>query len=172
MLIADTKTNWSVIHSVTSNSLQPHGLEFSRLPYPQKSPGKNTGVDIHSFLQGIFPTQDQTWISCIVLYHLKVHMEEIFGIYLMSYCICQFFFGVHFWYRGIPWWFRWWRICLQCRRPRFHPWVGKTPRRREWLPSTVFLPGEFHEQRSLAGYSPWGRRVVHDWVTITFTFSY
>ena len=66
MLIADTKTKWSVIHSVTSNSLQPHGLEFSRLPYPQKSPGKNTGVDIHSFLQGIFPTQDQTWISCIV----------------------------------------------------------------------------------------------------------
>ena len=22
----------------------------------------------------------------------------------------------------------------------------------------VFLPGEFHEQRSLAGYSPWGRK--------------
>ena len=26
----------------------------------------------------------------------------------------------------------------------------------EWLPTPVFLPGEFHEQRSLAGYSPWG----------------
>ena len=26
----------------------------------------------------------------------------------------------------------------------------------------VFLPGEFHGQRSLAGYSPWGRRVRHD----------
>ena len=26
----------------------------------------------------------------------------------------------------------------------------------------VFLPGEFHGQRSLAGYSPWGRRVGHD----------
>ena len=32
------------------------------------------------------------------------------------------------------------------------------PRRREWLPTSVFLPGEFHEQRSLAGYSPWGHR--------------
>ena len=42
------------------------------------------------------------------------------------------------------------------RRPRFDPWVGKIPWRREWLPTPVFLPGEFHRQRSLAGYSPWG----------------
>ena len=26
----------------------------------------------------------------------------------------------------------------------------------EWLPTLVFLPGEFHGQRNLAGYSPWG----------------
>ena len=26
----------------------------------------------------------------------------------------------------------------------------------------VFLPGKFHEQRSLVGYSPWGHRVRHD----------
>ena len=26
-----------------------------------------------------------------------------------------------------------------------------------------FLSGESHGQRSLAGYSPWGRRVRHDW---------
>ena len=34
-------------------------------------------------------------------------------------------------------------------------WVGKIPWRREWLPTPVFLLGEFHGQRSLAGYSPW-----------------
>ena len=34
-------------------------------------------------------------------------------------------------------------------------WVGKIPWRREWLLIPVFLPGEFHGQRSLAGYSPW-----------------
>ena len=39
---------------------------------------------------------------------------------------------------------------------RFDPWVGKVPKRREWLPTPVFLPGEFHGQRSLVGYSPWG----------------
>ena len=30
------------------------------------------------------------------------------------------------------------------------PWT------REWQPTSVFLPGESPEQRSLAGYSPWG----------------
>ena len=28
--------------------------------------------------------------------------------------------------------------------------------RREWLPTLVFLPEEFHGQRSLLDYSPWG----------------
>ena len=38
------------------------------------------------------------------------------------------------------------------------PWVGKIPWRREWLPTLVFWPGEFHGQGSLAGYSPWGHK--------------
>ena len=29
-------------------------------------------------------------------------------------------------------------------------------------PTPVFLPGEYHGQRSLVGYSPWGHRVRHD----------
>ena len=44
-------------HSVVSASLQPHGLELSKLLCPRISPGKNPGVGSHSFLQGIFPTQ-------------------------------------------------------------------------------------------------------------------
>ena len=38
----------------------------------------------------------------------------------------------------------------------FDPCVGKIPWRKEQLPTPVFLPEEFHGQRSLAGYSPWG----------------
>ena len=38
---------------------------------------------------------------------------------------------------------------------QFGPWVRKRPCRREWLTTPVFLPGEFHGQRSLVGYSPW-----------------
>ena len=36
--------------------------------------------------------------------------------------------------------------------------VGKIPWRREWQPTPVFLPGEFHGQRSLAGYGLWGHK--------------
>ena len=41
---------------------------------------------------------------------------------------------------------------------RFDPWVGKIPWRRKWQPTPVLLPGESHGQRSLVGYSPWGRK--------------
>ena len=44
------------------------------------------------------------------------------------------------------------------RRLGFNPWVRKIPWRREWLPTPVFLPGEFHGQRTLVGYSPWGQK--------------
>ena len=37
--------------------------------------------------------------------------------------------------------------------------------RRKRQPTPVFLPGKSHGQRSLAGHSPWGRRVRHDLVT-------
>ena len=60
-------------------------------------------------------------------------------------------------YRGSLW-LRWWRICMQCRGPGFDPWVGKIPWRRVWLPTSRILAGEFHAQRSLAGYSPWGHK--------------
>ena len=47
----------------------------------------------------------------------------------------------------------------QCRRCQmFTPWVGKIPWRRKWQPIPIFLPGESHGRRSLAGYSPWGRK--------------
>ena len=46
------------------------------------------------------------------------------------------------------------RICLQCGKPGFSPWVGKIPWRKERLPTLVFWPGEF-------------QRVGHDWETFT-----
>ena len=36
------------------------------------------------------------------------------------------------------------------------------PLEEEWQPTPVFLPGESQGQKSLAGYSPWGRRVRHN----------
>ena len=60
---------------------------------------------------------------------------------------------------------------LQCRRSRLDPWVGKSPWRREWLPAPVFLPGEFHGQRSLVGYSPWGHKESGTTGQLTLPFS-
>ena len=48
--------------------------------------------------------------------------------------------------------------CRRCKRHRLDPWVGwGTSCRRKRQPSPVFLPGEPHGQRSLAGC-----RVEHD----------
>ena len=49
----------------------------------------------------------------------------------------------------------------QCRRYKrlgFNPWIGKIPWKRAWQPTPVFLPGESHGQRRLAGCGPQGRK--------------
>ena len=46
----------------------------------------------------------------------------------------------------------------QCRRHGFNPLVRKILWRRAWQPTLVFVPGESHGQKSLAGYSPWGSK--------------
>jgi len=53
----------------------------------------------------------------------------------------------------------------QCRRGKrrgFYPWVWKTLWRRAWQFTPVFLPGESHGQRRLAGYSPYDHIGRHD----------
>ena len=42
------------------------------------------------------------------------------------------------------------------RRCGFDPCVGKIPWRRKWQSTPAFLPGKFHRQRNLVGYSPGG----------------
>ena len=61
------------------------------------------------------------------------------------------------------------KICLRCGRLGFDLWVRKIPWRREWQPTPVFLPGEFHGQRSLVGYSSWSHKEsdMTEWLTQT-----
>ena len=49
-------------------------------------------------------------------------------------------------------------VVQMVKRPRFDLWVRKISCRREWLPTSIVLPGESHGQRSLVGYSPWGHK--------------
>ena len=46
--------------------------------------------------------------------------------------------------------------CRRLRRHGVYPWVGKIPWSRKWQPTPVCLPGKFHAQRGLAGYSAGG----------------
>ena len=62
--------------------------------------------------------------------------------------------------QGLPWWLSSKESACQCRRHRFNPWVRKIPWRRKRQPTSVFLPGDSHGQRSLVSYSPWGHRVM------------
>ena len=76
------------------------------------------------------------------------------------------------WFAFTEWWLRRESICLQCRRPGFDPWVGKIPWRRKWQSTPVLLPGKSHGQRSLVGYSPWGRKEsdTTEWLHFHFQF--
>ena len=65
----------------------------------------------------------------------------------------------------------------QGKRPKrhgFHSWVGKIPWRRAWELTPVFLPGESHGQRSLAGYlqSIGSQRDRHNWSNLACMHTY
>ena len=64
------------------------------------------------------------------------------------------------------------RICVKCERPGFDPWMRKIPWKKGWLPTLLFLPGEFHGQRRRAGYSPWGCKEsdMTEQLTLSLTF--
>ena len=66
--------NWFVcvcVCSVMSNSLQPHGLQPTRLFYPWDYPNKNTGMGCHFLLQGISLTHGSNQ-SLMSLLHWQV----------------------------------------------------------------------------------------------------
>ena len=60
------------------------------------------------------------------------------------------------------------------RQSGFNPWVGKIPWRRKWQPPPVLLPGEFHGQRGLVSYRPWGHKEsdTTEWLTHTHTHTH
>ena len=70
-----------VNHSDVSDSLRPHGLQLTRLLCPWNSPGKNTGVDSHSLLQGNFPTQ---------VSHIAGRWYTIWATRAAYVCVCVY----------------------------------------------------------------------------------
>ena len=67
---------------------------------------------------------------------------------------------------GLLWWLSGRESACLSRRHGFNSWVRKIPWRSKWQPTSVFLPGKSHGQRSLAGYRRWRhKRVRHDLAT-------
>ena len=58
-------------------------------------------------------------------------------------------------------------LCDLVKNP---PAMGETPWRRECLPTPTIWPGEFHEQRSLSGYSPCGYKEsdTTEWLSLSW----
>ena len=97
-----------------------------------------------SFFQSHFPEATICKLLCFVFCFF---FTLIFNS-ILEHCILKL---------GPPWRLRDKESVCQCQRRGFDPWVRKLPWRRKWLPTSVFLPGESHGQRSLVGCSPRGR---------------
>ena len=57
--------------------------------------------------------------------------------------------------QGLPWWLSWSRICLQCGRPQFNPWLGRSPGEGNGYPL------QYSGLENSMDY-PWGSRVGHN----------
>ena len=87
------------------------------------------------------------WSMCVY-----IHISHKY-IYLYIY---MYAYGLLRWLSGKE-------SACQCKRCGFSPWVQKILWTRKWQTIPVFLPGEFHGQRSLPGYSPWGCKESDNW---------
>ena len=95
------------------------------------------------------------------------HLEKSLGhwsVYLVNHKNSNLR-GIYCLGLGLPRWLSA-KLTRQCRRCRYglDPWVGKIPWRRKWQPAPIFLPGKFHGQRSLVGYSPY---VTKSWTRLS-----
>ena len=140
---------WKWSRSVVSNSLQPHGLQPTRLPHPWDFPGKSTGVGCHCLLhsqqQGIFIPP---WVDGLLPHsHLEVSK---FPSLIKS---TVFFF---------------WGLSQSLSNKESACNAGDMSSIPGW---GRFLPKKFHRQRSLEGWGPWSCKVRCNWAPFFLTWS-
>ena len=138
----ETQRRW-VICLRLQTSVTQRGLET-----------KTIGLKPHLFLSMTLDCWGPGSVIIVHCFFLIIIIYVLMCVFIFYVCIFTYLF-TYFFFFALPWWFSWWSICLQYRRPSFDPWVRKISWRRDWQPTPVFLPGAFHRQRSLAGYCPW-----------------
>ena len=125
--------------SVTSNSLQPRGLQHARPPCLSTTPGDCSNSCPSS--RWCHPT-------------IKASSSFYYFIHIHTFTFIHEVVKASKW--GFPGGVSGKEPTRQSRRRKRHgfdPWVGKIPRRRAWQPTPGFMPGESHGQRSLKHYS-------------------
>ena len=127
---------------------------WSGLPFPSSGRLPNPGIKPGSLH------------SRQMLYHLSLPKYSNKTIEWLCLCLVGFFKVMVRWRMGLPRWLR----GKESSWHRFNPWLGKIPWRRKWKLTPVFLPEKYRGQRSLVGYSPWGRKESdttdwHSWAT-------
>ena len=85
------------------------------------------------------------WISWI---------EPLISFFLFTFHLLSIYSAFY----PFPQWLRWSRIRLQYGRPGFDPWVGRSAGGGHSNPLQDSCLENPHGQKSLAGYSPWGRK--------------
>ena len=128
--------------------MRPHRQQPTRLPRLYDSPGKNTGVGCHFLLQ-CMKVKNESEVTQLCPtprdpVDCSLPGSSVLGIFQARVL-------------------KWGAIALsiQC----ISSW------RREWQPTPIFLPGESHGQRSLAGFSPWGHKESDTTEGLRFHFS-
>ena len=124
-----------------SDSVRPHRRQPTRLPRPWDSPSKNTGVGCHFLLQ-CRKVKSESEVSQLCPTPSDPMDCSLPGSSVHRICEARVL------ERGAI------AFCLQRRRLRFDPWVGKILWRRKWQTTPVLLPGKSHGWRSMVGYSP------------------
>ena len=122
-------TLWTVSHQA------PLSMRFSRQEYW-------SGLPFTTFIFTILSTFRTSLIAQLV--KNSPAMPETLVLFLGQKDLLEKGQATHCSILGLPLWFSWLRICLQCRSPGFNPWVRKIPWKMERLPTPVFWPGEFH----------------------------
>ena len=100
-----------------------------------------------------------------------VVFESLTDIYRVIYLLCLIIKFLFCWSYSITWFYIWYKYPLAlpggsgAKNPPVNtgdmgliPGSGRSPERGNGNPTPVFLPGESHRQRRLAGHSPWGHK--------------
>ena len=120
--------------------IKPRSPAFQADALPSKLPGKPSclGLSCSIDLQVGLPTWCGYPLTWMCSFFSEVKSESVSCSVLSDSAAtpwtvaCQAPQSMGF--LGLPWWLRWWRICPQCRKPEFDPWVRRISWRKACNP--------------------------------------